>query len=178
MLCIDCCYIVCVVLCVVCGYYFVFLSGVAFDIYIYIYSGRGIISRHENLGTVLVGSQNTFLEKTYIPWASLGLLRLFHITSGSGVLEFASGDCLAHFGCRNGTQVFGTEGDVFWGTGHYLKKQKTKSRNKYNYNYNTTTTQFNMQLQHNARTHNTRTIRTYNESLEFVGFLRNPRISE
>ena len=35
-------------------------------------------------------------------------------------------DRLAHFGCRNGTQVFVTEGVVSWGTGHYLKIQKLK----------------------------------------------------
>ena len=57
-------------------------------------------------------------------------------------------DRLAHFGCRNGTQVFITEGDVFRGTGHLKQNTTTKNINNYNYNcnYNTITTQYNMQL--------------------------------
>ena len=60
-------------------------------IYIYIYSGRRITSRHENLGAVLIGSENMFLDKKK-SWASPRLLRLCHITSGSEELGFASGD--------------------------------------------------------------------------------------
>ena len=67
MLCIVCYYMMCVVMCVICGHSYVFVSVFVFDIYIYIYSGQRKTSRHENLGAVLVGSENTFLESIPIP---------------------------------------------------------------------------------------------------------------
>ena len=46
----------------------------------------------ENLGPVLPGSENTFLEKTPIAWTSMGLLGLLQIFPGCGEFEFTSGD--------------------------------------------------------------------------------------
>ena len=68
-----------------------------FLLYIYIYSGERIRRTTaafggENLGPVSPGSENTFLEKTPIPFGFPELLELLQISPGSGESEFTSGD--------------------------------------------------------------------------------------
>ena len=59
---------VCVALCVVCWFYCVFVFVfLLIYIYIYRYSGQRIACRLENLGAVLGGSENAFLQKLLFP---------------------------------------------------------------------------------------------------------------